>query len=357
MKALHLIFSRLISDFHRNRTMMILYFIGSVLCVLLFIYFFNNVQVLYREYQEEKQQIKNRQYIVVLKDEQQLNINDFDFLKDYNVENIGAVTELDVNGDEQTMIDTFSSVDYLYDLIPKNFRDKISISLTDAQMNENIVVSCSENDSYKINNVDFKNVSVNALSGIKIPTNAFINNNFKTQKIAITLSERLNTSENSSFIELLGKNLGARYEIDAVSNPLENGSSKLNEIVFELTRLSLMYVICFIGCAFLFKYVFDMNRYENIIYSIVGASKVKVLLLMLFEVFIISVISILCAIILHISLYGCFFSVINREDIQYTLNDYLIISGFSVFLSVITIIPFFVSYIRSPILSSKLKYK
>ncbi|MDD6489450.1 MAG: hypothetical protein PUG48_06535 [Clostridia bacterium] len=356
MKTFRLIFSRLISDFQRNKAMMILYFVGSILCVLVFIYFFNNIQVLNREYQEEKEQLPNRKYVVSLKEKQPLNISDFDFLKDYDIENIGAEEDFNIDN-KQIQVVTFSSTDYLYDSIPKQLRDKVNFSLTDKQMSENIIVSNSEKDIYKINNIDFKNIHSEVLSGIYIPTNAFINNNFTTQKISIVLSKCLNASENSSFIELLETKLGSSYKIDNISNPLDHDSSKLNEIIFELIRLCLIYIICFIGCAFLFKYIFDMNRYENIIYSIVGSSKIKVLFLMILEAVIISVISILFAIILHISLYDCFFSLINRENIQYTVNDYLIISGFSIILSVITLIPFFISYVKNPILSSKSKYK
>lgn len=373
MKTLSLVISRILNDFSKSKAMMIMYAIGSILCVLVFIYFYNNIQILLKDYEEFVTDYINRQYLVGISPSE-IQKSDVEFLYNYNeVENINLVVRYEVQNGEYTVINskdynedelvnfdvlnTYSSVEYIQKEILHGEENDELLKFAEENMNNNVIFTNSKEETITINGIPFKNIYIDTVSCGYIPINAVFNNNFPTDFITILFYQYPNVFFNAEFGNVLREHFG-KYGILFLSTANSGSIDYLyNVLLFEILRLCLMYVIGFAGCAVLFKYMFDLNRYENIVYSIVGSSKLKVTKIIFLEATVMSVISIIIAIILHISLYDCFFSLINRQEIAYTFGDYCIIALFSLILSLLTLIPFFIPYMKNPIMKSKTRYE
>ncbi len=361
MKTLSLVISRILNDFSKSKGMMTIYAIGSVLCVLVFIYFYSNIQILYQEYEDFMQSLFNRSYSVFMLEPSKIQSHDLEFLYDDDkVENINLTGNYEDSG-VNANLNTYSSIEYIQKELLHDVKSKENdqlLKLAKENMNNNVIFTNSKEETVMVNGVPFKNIYTDTELCNYIPLNAFLNNNFPADKISIIFFRHPNPVQNSDFVDLLHEHFD-KYQIDNEISDANGGDMNYfyNQIIFEILRLCLIYIIGFIGCAFLFKYMFDLNRYENIVYSIVGASKLKVTKIMLLEATIMSIISIIIAIVLHITLYNCFFTYINRQEIVYTSWDYLIIGIFSFVLSLLTLIPFFIPYMKNPIMKSKTRYE
>ena len=128
---------------------------------------------------------------------------------------------------------------------------------------------------------------------------------------------------------------------DLYEQYLEQGTSWAAELLLlKLLEAILIYAICFCGCAYLYKCVFDLNREQNVILSMLGASKRKVITICLLETSILTISGNLLADVSAVFFY--------RLDIL----AYIVILVSVVLLSALTTLPFFIPYIRKPILDS-----
>lgn len=357
MKSLYLVLSRIHSDFLKNKLMMTLYVIGSILCVLVFIYFYSNIQILFQEYNDFIQSCDNRSYMVSLSSSCTLTSDDLSFLDGIDgIENI-KLMGMYKQGSNVYTLNTYSSVEYIKrELLNENEVSGL-LQLAEDSLNDNVIFTGSKENTLTVDGIIFKNIYTDTALCNYMPLNTFIRNGFSANSIAIVFSQYPSVSESSVFKNLLRESLN-KYPIDFIKTPYDNNASYLyNELLYEILRLCLIYIISFIGCAFLFKYTFDLNRNENIVYSIVGASKFKVTKTIFLEAVVMSIGSIIAAIILHTSLYDSFFAYINCQEIIYTFSDYCIIGLFSLILSLLTLIPFFIPYIKNPIMESKIRFK
>lgn len=126
----------------------------------------------------------------------------------------------------------------------------------------------------------------------------------------------------------------------------ESGEIDISYIFQKILLASLIYVICFCACAYLFKIVFNLNRNTNFLLNVIGVSKVGIVLICLSETAILTFSSSAVAILINIIL------VLSN----YNAIDYLIAASISAILSVITTIPFFVGYMRNPLITYKTHY-
>lgn len=292
MRNIILALMRIKDDFINQKLMMTLYSIGSVICILVFMYFYVNIPALFEQY--EQYSVSERTYMISLEEETEIKRSDFDVLDGYRIEEIKVQA-------------------YEY-------------------AGENVYIN-----DYDVLSEDYTPV--------------------KSNKIFIVLKSTLSFNDNAGFISDISENLGKIYNISEIGDPLvgerDENSQKAAEVFRQIVNVSLTYMICFIACAYLFKYVFDSNRYENTIYSLIGASKRRVVCIMLIEAGVLSLASSLIAITIHVLLYDSLFVQINTEGVVYDVLDYLVIAAFTLVLSIITIIPFFITYLRNPIIKTK----
>lgn len=352
MRNLLLAVMRIKDDFTNQKLLMTLYTAGSVICILVFLYFFVNVPSLIQRYIALLNTPYNRTYSVYLKEETEITKSDFDFLKDYNIENIGVEFHVDDAGFYLTV----SSTDYLT-------RGGLTQEQADKIFADDYIlqVQCDTSPFSKPNalpkSVILNDTKFEVIDGIAeitytdiwhtglISFDSFVKNHFKSSHISIVLKSSLSPRDSSELIALLSEGFEDKGVV-SISDPLSNDPTETQrgELLREIMNITLLYIICFISCAYLFKYVFDSNRYENTIYSLIGASKRRVVTIMLIEAAILSIASFIVAAVINLLIFG---------TETYGIFDYLAIAVFTLALSILTIIPFFVVYMKNPLIKTK----
>lgn len=113
-----------------------------------------------------------------------------------------------------------------------------------------------------------------------------------------------------------------------------------------LIRISVLYIVSLVSFLFLFKYLIDQTRSENIVYNLVGAKKRTVFQILITEILLLSVLASVLAIALHKLFYDSVFSKLNITTayISYTWKDYLLILLVTAGLSLLAALPFLFSY-------------
>lgn len=92
MKTIKLALFRLFRYFKENRLIFVLYLLGSVTCVITFVYFYGNMMP--SKHADARNSLLFRRYEVQLSEPLQLGTNDFAFLKGDPVEDINLETPL-----------------------------------------------------------------------------------------------------------------------------------------------------------------------------------------------------------------------------------------------------------------------
>lgn len=198
-----------------------------------------------------------------------------------------------------------------------------------------ITVLSSDNEKHTISD------NSDTLSDVKIITvfmNGILSDNVNS-KLVNELSDYIDENDYSANIVTPYSDMVSRDEV--------------NTIVRKITEISIIYIVCLIGCACLFKYIFDMNTYENIIYAMVGASKKKVMLTAILESVILTFCCSLVAVLLNLLLKNNLLQNSFDYNIAYGFGDYSFIIISTLLLSFIIMLPFFIKYLREPIIKVK----
>lgn len=116
-----------------------------------------------------------------------------------------------------------------------------------------------------------------------------------------------------------------------------------------LARNALTYVVSLLSFLFLFKYMLDCSKLENVVSYIVGANKRSVFAILTLETILLSAAASLCAILIHAAFYTDVFSRWNQSDtpFTYTALDYGVILLSTVVLALITTLPFLFASLRN----------
>ena len=160
--------------------------------------------------------------------------------------------------------------------------------------------------------------------------------------IDIVFSHELSDEESAEFLKKINDDFAYKHEISDIGTPenapeFGSNSSQLGELVTKFLNISLTYVICFIACAYLFKYVFDINTYENTVYSIVGAAKSSVLRIALTEALVLVFGCSLVSVGLNLILKDNVLKEIYGLSTAYSVWDYILIK-----------------YLKNPIIKTKI---
>lgn len=304
------------------------------------------------------------------------NDNILNFLKEHDLEKVEirySISKKLISGyDEPIDVIVVSNSKQISDTLKSEMKPEDMPGFSDEDFDSNIIFL---SDKYKL---DGKTLSINGkeltVKTIKnggyyafIPANAFFkldlagSSNFEF--FNFVLNNRLSTDDNRHFRENLTNLLydnSVGKVTPSVSDPYEDtadqGQNYKNTIMSYFLLLCLIFAVSFIFCAMLFNYIARKNMYENIIYTIVGAKKGTVLLVSLLENIVLSLISSVVAVIIHILLYNSVFSLINRYEISYGVSDYLIITALVTILSAVIMLPFFISISSKSSVALKNKY-
>lgn len=365
IKTLKLILSRIKSDFAVGKAMFVLYMVGTILSVLVFIYFYGNFMPAFEEFEDALSDITQRSYTVSFNEPVPLTEKCIEPLKNHDIESVSFKCDYTPPNSEypEMSITAVSNNDEIKKLLNDYYDGYPTPQLSEGEFSENVILIGDEKKYDKptitINGTEFRVITTKNNPYYLMPINTFFKQGFTSDYYSFVLKNKPTTDENYTIMGDTMSLLADEYKgIDAsITDPLSvSGYNKNNEIFTYFLQLCLIYLVCFISCAFLFNYLFKRNIYENVIYMIIGAKKRTIFLVAIAEVALLSIISSVVAIIIHAVLYNTVFVKVNNYIIQYSAVDYLIIAAFVTLLSVIIMLPFFISTIRSTSIDLKNKY-
>jgi hypothetical protein len=368
MKIIFLSLSRLRSYYKNSNVVFVTFVLGSIVCAITFIYFYGNAMGV--KVNHLKNDYEYKHYVINLSEPLDIDINIADIIKNYQPVEIVFRHKLENPVIESEYI--------LYGTEYSNKYDRIGLYM-ESEINDNRLVFLQKGISNftktDVHNpiliprdilkteYDFSEININGdlffvigqytssnLGGFLIPFTLYEKNNYITHQIEINLKIFLSDSQNNEFVTLLSELLPVEY----ISNPSDLRESDTKAIPINIVYISAIYIICFVSFMFLMKYMTDKNNYENIVYSISGASKKRIVIQILIDNIILSLISSVSGIIIHVLTYDIIFNKINIFDgLLYNGKDYLIVLLFTVVLSEMTAIPFLMKYIKNSIISNK----
>lgn len=390
MKTLRLAFSRIATYFSENKIIFILYFIGTVVCVISTLFFYGNI--LKTVEKTDYSSLKYRTYTIQYNKPAEITPETLQKLKDfqaeYDIQDIVLHSVLDLEGndfdcsDGSSVAQAYAMAGRLYSNEEKcafgvetfinnnnNVYSGTPIQLfSDDELQQNVIISSSTTEkSIKIHGQDYeiirsvpKNTEQFTLKendDYYIPADAYFQSGIKTYEIEIYLTEPFSQSTSYNYTNFLRDLFDIEYDPHAGGIVDHNiihdylitpDNAYLKE--YEYHRALYMEIISIFAASlfsfmFLLKYLMDSCRRENSILMMVGAKKSRILATNFLENIILTLSSTAIAILIHITLYDCLFSKINlSESIVYTAEDYLIIALSVFVLSTIVQIPFIISY-------------
>lgn len=204
-----------------------------------------------------------------------------------------------------------------------------------------------------IDGIEFRIVGVHS-DNVVIPFKAYQNNNFSLDRVEVTLPNMLTRKENAEWISSMKQEMPQLHII----SPYEAYANYFPDENAHLPLVALIFAVSMIGFMFLLKYLLDSSKYEYTVYSILGASKNKVVNLMYAETLLLTCSISLLAIAVHRILYDILFDKINiMSGIRYRWQDYGIILLFICVITMICALPFVMQYTKGSLVSFNQKYK
>ena len=126
------------------------------------------------------------------------------------------------------------------------------------------------------------------------------------------------------------------------------------QIAMATALISAVYLLALISFLFLMKYMIDQNRHENIVYSIVGASRRNVIAILFADIFVLTSLTILGGILFYLLFQTVLFDRINlASGIRLSGIDFLVIYLLMIGLSCLASIPFLWKYRKDSLITSK----
>lgn len=366
MKLLKLIFSRIYYNFYSNKLVFVLFALGCFVCAVSFTYLYGNTMP---------------SKIMPAKDS---NINYFSF----NFNNGESLSEL-ISKDVFTS-ELVNDVRFYHNLtdaeLPPElnneaapsfklgtgmfskdhmFQEMGRVEFTEEENNnaENVIILPQDynmltkqvGESINVCGQTFKIIGFHSgWNQMLIPQNTMLKINSAINSVELYTNRGLSRAKSEDFISEFKSDFS---DATVSSSPIEMYDAADSQNPQIMFLLSVVYMISVASFMFLMKYMMDKSRRENIIYSIVGAKKKKVILILLAESSVIITVFSIFAVLVHFLFYDSFFSHINTESgITYNINDYLLITVFMIVLSLLTSIPFVVSYMKNSLVENKIKY-
>ncbi len=373
MKTLELVFTRLCYSFKQNKSVFIFFLIGCFICSLSLIFLYGN-QLSPKVY-EVYDSASFSEYSVIFNEPAPYeNVVNNPLLKSDII--LDTDISFDMAGDDipkkEMNLESFDDIDGFYkmtcsltgkyELLKGNGR----VNFKDDELKEGknvIILPSDRTNPYNIKNGDKITVAGREYEVIGmcttsfnfyIPPETFKKYGYPVDHLVIRTTKHMSRADNSRFIadihnafpdSTLGISPSAEYEAADRNAPYE-----INNIICE-------FIVATLSFMFLMKYIIDSSNSENIIYSMVGATRKRIFAIVLIENIVIygAVASLAC--VVHKLLYKSFFDQINvYRGITYTLTDYVIIVLAVIVLSCIVSLPFIFSCLRNSIIKNKNKY-
>ena len=361
MKSLYLILQRLKQYYSKNKTVFIVYIIGSVFCAVVVSYFYGNL--ISRQSERGWPEYRYRQYELLFSSPMAETINGetgevLDYLTKYNgeldgnelLESVMVVHYLSgFSLDSWPCLTTCAYGEPKFDIVDGSGEftggDQVIIQAERSeQVGDTIVLADREFTVIgKYSNYrDFTH------DDYYIPRETFMEMDITHDQIFLYAKEEqdLLNPENDPVRALILSTYNCGIN-DGGGLVVSDGAVTEDVAVVEAAQISVCYVISMISFMFLLSYLLDSLRNETIISMIVGASKWRVRIMVFIEMTVLTAFTMIAGMAIHKSLYSIFFEKINiREDIIYTLTDYTKIFLMMFILSCLVEIPFVWRYTR-----------
>lgn len=389
MKTLRLAISRILTYFSENKTIFVLYFIGTISCVIMMIYYYGNT-LNYMTGNSSFDDIEFRKYHVAFSSPTEVTEDTIEKLKEfeqkYGIQDIELTTIIDLDGNNIEFSSNDEAINdywlkklgnrdssdtdkkyiilstYLNNNEDNSFSDTKGRLFTDEELSKNVAsVSLGKAKSIKVGNTTFNVVKEKTaqeefdgkIEKYYIPADAYFKTGIKTWTVDIVIKERFSQNMMYRYVNYLRDVFNIKFDpavdnegsYDYVRGPIIYYIEDANQVSSQFYSIVYIFMLSLISFMFLLKYLMDSSRRENSILMMVGAKKRLVMLVNFIENVALTVISTVIAIAIHILLYSSVFSKANLyENIKYSAQDYAIIDLLAIGLSIIVQIPFIFTY-------------
>lgn len=369
MKSIKLIFSRLWFYISSNVFIFCMFAIGCIVCSISFLFFYGNGMqtkrfagdggntVGFRTYKLEFS--KPVDYDKIINNE----IFNSDLIDDVKLVHSLNAEELpkELKDIPSNFLSVCTYLEGKYEI--KSSQGRTKFTDEEIKNGENVLIVPGRDEMYnmQIGNEIILSNNKYEIIGIAVPpdefymtTKSFASMKYSIKSISIILNTQLSSVENGKYELKLHDEFPSASLTDS---PSELYNMAQSNALGDFSFVAVIFVVSSLAFMFLMKFMMDKSSSENVIYSIVGATKVRIVILLLIENVILSFVFAVIASIIHSSLYEVLFKKLNIvSDVEYYFSDYLFIIIMTVLLSCLVALPFIISTAKNSIIKNKNKY-
>ena len=370
MKFCRLILHRIGQYFKTNKLVFLLFLLGGITCAITFIFFYSNVLAPVKA--EGRENTVYRTYVVTFEaaktpDEivneriNSIHFHDILFLHIIEEESLDQIISVDGKplrfepgpGSGSRPDRIVSSLHDYTELNPVTGRNQFTQE--ERQGKPAIVLPAHSHWPKDAENVSlygktFAIVGSEYSINMRIPFRSYQSMQLPTDRIYITLNQNPTAAENRKIVASL-ENLFPESDIADPSGTIRDDYM---QAAMATALISAVYILALISFLFLMKYMIDQNQRENIVYSIVGASRRKVIAILFADIFVLTSLTILGGILFYLLFQTVLFDRINlASGIRLSGIDFLVIYLLMIGLSCLASIPFLWKYRNDSLITSK----
>lgn len=341
MKMIAMVLSRLSIYMKKSKAIFVLFCIGGVTSGLMFLYFYGNVLPFVRE--RSQTDFSYRKYTVTLPEAEVIfEIEDKlgsvkPAIEAVKIKKQFEAAQLDPRLTQGGYVTSYGAVmkgNYpeVYEIgtVPGN-SGRPSVALPGMMVSQLYGMTSVElfGQEYEISGYD------NLSDCIMMPLDTFLTITDYADSFLFITEQRLDIEEERAFIQSLEKLFpGASVEST-------NSSGSAVTFINMTAIIFVIYLSSLLSFMFLMKYMSERLYQENVVCAIVGASKDRILALTVIEAFVLTILCLGTAFLLHVGLYPAVFVHLNIvENIYYGPADYLAVFFMSLLATLICLIPF-----------------
>lgn len=357
MKLIRMSLGRIGGSMRSNRLTFTLFFLGAVISSFVFIYFYGNalkVNIAVTENSEDY-----RLYEVEFSENTPVTTQQLHALDNYGVTEVQVSCKVTLPEEDQKKLPDATKMELF------TFRDNMEAMgeglFTQEQLGQDGVL-IDKTYGYgraeiSVDGMSFPVVGTidNGMGGIRIPFDSYMKHFGKATHVMILLNTVLPQKEIAEATQRLQKTFPQASGYLAPDYSMKTDQKEQTQEVVGAGLLYMVSLLCFL---FLFKYLLDQNRGENVICRMVGARRGTLFRMVLLEVGILALAASALACLVHVLFYDSVFHKLNMTTawISYSVGDYLLVLAVTVALALVTALPFSISCLRNTPVELKSRY-
>ena len=301
MKTLRLAISRILTYFSENKTIFVLYFIGTISCVIMMIYYYGNT-LNYMTGNSSFDDIEFRKYHVAFSSPTEVTEDTIEKLKEfeqkYGIQDIELTTIIDLDGNNIEFSSSYEAVNdywvkklgnrdssdtdkkyiilstYLNNNEDNSFSDTKGRLFTDEELSKNVAsVSLGKAKSIKVGNTTFNVVKEKTaqddlegkIEKYYIPADAYFKTGIKTWTVDIVIKERFSQNMMYRYVNYLRDVFNIKFDpavdsegsYDYVRGPIIYYIEDANQVSSQFYSIVYLFLLSLISFMFLLKYLID----------------------------------------------------------------------------------------------------